>query len=137
MEERSANELRDYKFFCFGGVARCMKVDFNRFIDHHANYYDQDGNLLKFGEIICPPTYSADITMPSTFSQMKLLAEKLSEEKPFLRADFYNLEEKVYFGELTFYPATGLGKFTSDEWDIKLGEWLQIPDSFRGDTSSV
>ena len=44
------DELKDYKFFCFHGKVRFFKVDFGRFVEHHANYYDTDGNLLPFGE---------------------------------------------------------------------------------------
>ena len=44
------DELKDYKFFCFNGKVRFFKVDFGRFVEHHANYYDTDGNLLPFGE---------------------------------------------------------------------------------------
>lgn len=48
-------DLKDYKFFCFNGIVKCMKIDFGRFIDHHANYYDADFNLLPFGEGKFPP----------------------------------------------------------------------------------
>ena len=71
-------------------------------------------------------------SLPETFPKMKEFAEKLSAEKPFLRADFYDIDGNVYFGELTFYPATGLGQFTSEEWDMKLGEWLPVPEFFGG-----
>ncbi len=132
MEDTSTKELRDYKFFCFGGVAKCMKIDFNRFIEHHANYYDENGNILKFGEIICPPVYDADVSIPKTFYKRKTFAETLSAEKPFLRADFYDINGDIYFGELTFYPATGLGKFEPEEFDLRLGEWLKIPQNSGG-----
>lgn len=132
MIDKRFEELRDYKFFCFNGQAKCFKVDFDRFIEHHANYYDEENNLLRFGEIICPPEYSRYIEFPQTLSKMKELAELLSTEIPFLRADFYDVDGKVYFGELTFFPAAGFGKFTEDEWDFKLGEWIKLPNSIGG-----
>ena len=58
---------------------------------------------------------------------MIILAEKLSRDIPFLRVDFYNLNNKIYFGELTFFPASGLGEIEPKEWDYKLGEWLTLP----------
>ena len=54
------------------------------------------------------------------------LAEKLSANEPFLRVDLFNVNGKIYFGELTFYPASGMGRWTPDEADIKIGGYLQI-----------
>ena len=132
MVDDTEKELRDYKFFCFGGVCKCMKVDFDRFIEHRANYYDTDGNLLDFGEAICPPNPSKNIVLPKNKEKMIQLAEELSANIPFLRVDFYDVNGDIYFGELTFFPATGLGSFTDDEWDNKLGSWIEI----RGGVSS-
>lgn len=131
MIDDSEKELRDYKFFCFGGVCKCMKVDFDRFIDHHANYYDSKGQLLNFGESICPPNPNKNIVLPQNRDIMIQLAEQLSKEIPFLRVDFYDVNGQIYFGELTFFPATGLGSFTNEEWDYILGEWLHLPERNR------
>ena len=128
IENSSKSELYDYKFFCFGGECRCMKVDFDRFIQHHANYYDVKGNILHFGEADLPPIYDRKVAMPTNLNLMIQLVNQLSQTTPFLRTDLYDIDGKIYFGELTFYPASGMGHFTSDEWDSKLGQWLKIPD---------
>lgn len=120
--------LNDYKFFCFNGVVKCFKVDFDRFIEHHANYYDENNKLLYFGELVCPPCYNRKIKMPSKLETMKLLAEKLSKSKTFLRVDFYSVGDKIYFGELTFFPASGFGSFTSEEFDNALGKYILLPN---------
>lgn len=135
MVDESVSELRDYKFFCFGGVCKCLKVDFDRFIEHRANYYDPQGNLLDLGEKICPPNKEKMIVLPDNKEKMLQLAEKLSTNIPFLRVDFYDVNGKIYFGELTFFPASGWGEFTDEKWDYKLGEWIKLPDSIGGDTS--
>lgn len=127
MENTISGQLCDYKFFCFDGKVKCMKVDFDRFIEHHANYFDENGNLLYFGETICPPIYERKIVFPDNIDKMKKFAEKLTVGQPFLRADFYDVDGEVYFGELTFYPASGMGSFTSEEWDYQLGEWIKLP----------
>lgn len=57
---------------------------------------------------------------------MMSLAEELSKEMPFLRVDFYNVKGHIYFGEITFFPASGWSKFTSHEWDLKLGKLIKI-----------
>lgn len=127
MEDSSTGDLKDYKFFCFGGQVKCFKVDFDRFIEHHANYYDREGNTLHFGEAAYPPKSTANVALPKEMEQMEELAEKLAREIPFLRADFYDINGKIYFGKLTFYPASGFGKFTDEQWDGKLGEWIELP----------
>lgn len=54
------------------------------------------------------------------------LAEKLSNKNPFVRIDFYYINNTIYFGEITFYPASGFGRFVPNEWDETLGGWLNI-----------
>ena len=120
------DEIKDYKFFCFKGKVHCFKVDFNRFTKHQANYYTPDGTLLKFGEIVCPPDYEHIEIMPSNLNKMIILAEKLSEGKVFMRVDFYNVNGRIYFGELTFFPAGGIGAFTNNEADEYLGSLMDI-----------
>ena len=120
-------ELRDYKFFCFNGKVKCYKVDWGRFNEHHANYYSPDGHLLELGETLCPPVFSAEIGMPQNLLLMETLAERMSYNIPFLRVDFYEVDGKVFFGEFTFYPASGFGKFLKPDQDLLLGNWLKLP----------
>ena len=122
-------ELLDYKFFCFNGKVKFFKVDFGRFVEHHANYYDTDGNLLPFGEVLCPPDPAYSIDLPTNLSDMITLAERLSKNEPFLRVDFYNVNVNIFFGELTFYPSSGFGDFTSEEWDLIIGDMLVLPET--------
>lgn len=120
--------LSDYKFFCFNGVVKCFKIDFDRFSNHRANYYDNNCNLLPFGEVACPPDFEKFIKLPENIHEMILLAEKLSEGFPFIRIDLYNSNGRIFFGEMTFFPASGFGKFTDQKWDNILGEWLNLPN---------
>lgn len=57
---------------------------------------------------------------------MFALAERLSKNEPFLRVDFYNVNGRILFGELTFYHASGLGKWTTEEADMKVGLFLNL-----------
>ena len=120
-------ELKDYKFFCFNGEVKCFKIDFGRFTEHHANYYDSHGMLLHFGEKKFPPLESANTEIPSNLQEMVNLAEALSAKRPFVRVDFYNVSGKIYFGECTFSPAGGMGRFDPEEWDYTLGSWINLP----------
>lgn len=125
IQKREA-DLRDYKFFCFNGIVKFFKIDFGRFTDHHANYYDTDGRLLPFGEAAYSPQPDVDIHIPSTVKNMVMVAEKLSKGIPFLRVDLYSIHGRVFFGEITFYPASGLGKIVPDGWDEKIGSRLKL-----------
>lgn len=120
------DELKDYKFFSFNGEVKFFKVDFGRFVEHHANYYSPDGHLLDFGEKGLEPDPGYAIVLPSNLKAMISLAERLSEGIPFLRVDFYNINGAIYFGELTFYPASGMLPWTTDEADVAIGNYLKL-----------
>ena len=104
----------------------CFKVDFGRFVEHHANYYDIEGNLLPFGEIGLEPDYSHIEKFPSNLDKMLDVASILSREYKFIRVDLYNVDGQIYFGELTFYPGGGLVPLTSNDWDIKIGNQIDL-----------
>lgn len=119
-------DLPDYKFFCFNGKVKFFKIDFGRFVEHHANYYLPNGDLLPFGEVSCKPDPNHMVNMPNNLSEMIHLSETLSANYKFLRVDLYNVNGKIYFGEFTLYPAAGMGAFTPEEWDEKLGRMLVL-----------
>lgn len=127
MKDYKTDELRDYKFFCFGGDVKFFKIDYDRFTYHRANYYSKSGELLPFGEKICPPDYSRSIKMPVNLEKMIELAEILSSGYCFMRVDFYEVNNKIYFGELTFFPASGLSAFTDNSWDYEIGSYVKLP----------
>ena len=126
IKEESFEELKDYKFFCFNGKVKCFKIDFGRFVEHHANYYSPEGELLPFGEEGLEPDPSHIEIMPENLNKMIAIAEQLSDGFKFLRVDLYNVKGKIYFGELTFYPASGIGAFVPKCWDEKLGTFLTM-----------
>ena len=121
-------DLRDYKFFCFNGNCWLFKIDFDRHTNHRANYFDKNLNLLPFGECVCPPKYDEIIDFPPNIEEMISLAEKISTGVPFLRVDLYNCDGAIYFGECTFFPNAGFGKFTNDLWDKKIGHLISLQE---------
>ena len=121
-------DLKDYKFFCFNGEPKIFKIDFDRFIDHHANYYDVNGTILPFGEVAPSPVYERQLEIPNNLSEMLAIARNLAQGLPFARVDLYNLQGKIKFGEITLFPTSGFGKFTDPEWDLRLGSWLELPN---------
>ena len=74
-----------------------------------------------------PPDPSL-ISKPNSYEEMVYLAERLAEEIPFVRVDFYEIDGHPYFGEMTLYPGSGFEEFTPPEWDRVLGNWLTLPE---------
>lgn len=126
IDNQRNGDIRDYKFFCFNGKVQFLKVDFNRFNGHRANYYDREWKLLSLGEDVCMPDPNVTIECPDKLNEMISMAEKLAMDKKFVRVDFYYVNNRIYFGEITFYPASGMEHFVPDGWDEKLGDMLQI-----------
>lgn len=129
LEDESGYELRDYKFFCFNGVAKYFKIDFDRSTEHHANYYNIEGQLQDFGETIFAPIPNKSIKIPNNLAKMVDVSNLLANviRSPFVRIDLYNVNGKIYFGEITFFPYSGMMTFTPPEWDLNLGEKLKLP----------
>lgn len=117
--------LNDYKVMCFNGEAKYVWVDINRNSEHQRNFYDLE---WKFLDVISDkPQYPGIIEKPFGFNKMIEVAEKFSKDFPFVRVDFYSLNNKVYIGELTFYPWSGTVQFNPDNFDYHLGELLTLP----------
>lgn len=103
MVDESGYELKDYKFFCFNGKVKAMFIASNRQGDGETkfDFYDEKFNHLPFTN--GHPNSLIEIKKPSSFDEMIILSEKLSTNIPHVRVDFYDVNGKVYFGELTFY----------------------------------
>ena len=66
--------------------------------------------------------------LPENLDKMLELGKILAKDFPFVRVDFYEIGDQIYFGELTFYPASGFGAFVPAEWDLTLGSWIELPN---------
>lgn len=119
-------ELLDYKFMCFGGKVKCSFVCSERRSKNglKVTFYDLDWNIMPFER--CYPRSDKAIKRPKNYRLMIELAEKLSVDIPFVRVDFYEINNRVYFGEFTFYPGGGLEQFNPVSWDRELGEWIDL-----------
>jgi hypothetical protein len=95
-------------------------------VEHHANYYDLNWNLLNIGETEFLPVPEHVELKPENFDDMVEIAKNLSVGMPFLRVDLYNVKGQIYFGELTFFPASGLIPFAPDSADNEIGNLLDL-----------
>ena len=127
METNEQKELIDYKFFCFNGNPKVILVCSERFSSDNMceTWFDENWNFLDIIE--SNHRVNKKIKKPINFSQMMEFSKKLSRDIPFIRVDFYEINGKIYFGELTFFPAAGFEKFEPEEWDKKLGNMLELP----------
>ena len=127
MVDESKNELKDYKIYCFNGKPQIVQVDFDRFIDHKRNFYSLDWKYQPFS-LKYPTAPDITINKPQNFLLMLDLAKKLSYEKMHVRVDLYAIENKIFFGELTFYHGGGYEIFYPPEWEKIFGDWLTLPE---------
>lgn len=122
--------LLDYKFYCFNGEPRFLYVgyaDVRDGVKHdRMTYLDLDWNKTAFKR----PDHdelSFFPEKPSNFDEMIAVAKKLSEGIPFVRIDLYNINKKIYFSEMTFFPGSGFSPFSPEEAETTLGSWIELP----------
>lgn len=124
--QQDNGDLYDYKFFCFNGKAQILEFITDRFTNQANNFFNN--NLQKLN-IKYDGKNNSDIQPDRNITlKIKELSEKLAINFYHARIDFYAINKKIYFGEITFYSAAGLGKIAPLEWDYKLGDMLTLPE---------
>lgn len=124
----------DYKLHYFEGQFEFLQVDLDRFTNHKRNIYDKDWNLQNF--TWSPLDKSGkpyknngrDVAKPLNLALMIEMGAKLAKPFPYVRADFYVVNEQIFFGELTFHHAAGLEHFTPAELDLYYGKKVPLTD---------
>lgn len=129
--DKQSQVLLDYKFMVFNGKVKsefvCSQRNMNT--DLKVDFFDENWKHLPFeryyrnSELI--------IQKPNLFVEMKHLSELLGSKinASFIRVDFYEVNNQIYFGELTFYPGGGWEHFSPEEWDYTFGSWINLPSS--------
>lgn len=127
--EDGSGSLTDYKVHNFSGRPEFILVCRGRFSKGGMteDFYSPDWEKLDLRRPGCPNS-SEILPKPEQLEEMLSLSARLSENVPFLRTDFYIAGGKIYFSELTFYPASGFSGFVPEGWDRVLGEKLVLPD---------
>lgn len=126
LEEAGKEVIFDYKFFCFNGEPKFVQIDMERGIVDYRCYYDLEWKKQEFSTIK-NVFYPGNVDKPSNFDEMVQLAKELSNRLPFTRVDFYSIEGKTIFGEITFYPADGKKNFIPNEYNKILGSYIELP----------
>lgn len=124
LEDETNERLIDYKFFCYNGKVDCVMVCTDRGNDIKKDFFDIEWKHLNYG---LKKEYSnKKIKKPKNLKRMFEIAGELSIGHPFVRVDLYEVNNKIYFGELTFTPAAGLSKAYSKIGNKHLGKLLDI-----------
>ena len=126
LEEAGKQELTDYKFYCFDGKVRFLFIASGRQEGQISfDYFDEHFNHINVVQTHPPAAVTPQ--KPEQFDLMIELAEKLSNGLPHVRVDFYQVNGKVYFGEYTFFTHGGWAAFDPEEYDYRLGSYIQLP----------
>lgn len=129
LESADNKDLADYKVHNFNGIPKAILVCRDRFADTGLteDFYDIHWNHL---DVKRPGHPNAPLleNRPVTLDLMLELSSKLAKGYPFMRTDFYTVNDKIYFGEITLYPASGSVPFIPSNYDDVLGKFLEIGD---------
>lgn len=125
LEEKDGSGLNDYKIFCFNGKPRLIQVDFDRFTNHRRNLYTPEWQFLN-ERVAYENDPDASLPPPPNFSEMLACAEKLSEGFSHVRVDFYDIDGRIVFGEMTFYHGAGYLRFEHEAFEKKLGDYWEL-----------
>ncbi len=125
MVDESGLELKDYKFFCFDGEPKALFIATDRPHDTRFDFFDMEFNHLPFTN--GHENANKVINKPENFDFMIEIARKLSKGIPHVRVDLYNINGRIYFGELTFFHWGGMVPFVPEEWDYTFGSWIKLP----------
>ena len=128
MANGDAKDLTDYKFSCFNGRVNHCKVMTGRTTDERIDYFDMNWQPMNIERREHPRSdHPEKIPKPKNFELMKELASKLAEGFAFVRVDFYEVDGKVYFGEMTFTSAAGNQRYKTEGIDELFGDMLKLP----------
>ena len=131
MEQPKASSLNDYKVLCFSGKAKLIEYHVARFTDKHTqDFYDAEWNKTSItqGGYSAVSDYCAP--KPICLGEMIRLSELITKDIAHCRVDWYEINGKLYFGEITFYDGSGIEAFDNYEDDLMLGSWIDLSKAY-------
>lgn len=130
--EFNKGDLTDYKFYCFNGNAYKVMVCTDRNIGKPKFYsFDKEWNLLRHNNMGKAAPIDFSLPKPEGMDEMFRLVEKIAANIPFARVDMYYVKGQIYFGEVTFYPASGFDPNILPEIDLLYGQMLKLPSKSK------
>lgn len=132
LKEEGKSSLVDYKFYCFDGVPKFIDVHLDREQDHKQGTFDLDFNPLPFVRSARHKNLPNDLEKPENLEEMVNLSKVLAQGLPFVRVDFYSVNGKTIFGEMTFYPGDARHEFHPVEYNTIVGDYFKLPKLKKG-----
>ena len=128
LKEDNGTSPKEFKFHMFHGKCKAVRVIFDRMNHISGSYFDEKWHFLP----VKKPTHpqGRKIEKPENYERMLELAEKFAENFDYVRVDLYNINGKIYFGELTHYPASGIAIFEPISFDFELGQHWKIKTEY-------
>lgn len=124
LDNGTGHAPEDYKIMCFDGKAEYIIVDTDRFVGHKRNLYDASWNFLEDVSMDFPN--DRPMPRPANLDELIKYAEILSEGFPHVRVDLYDVNGKIYFGEMTFTNGSGFDRIIPHEFDLHLGDLFKL-----------
>ena len=124
MFDKNFEELKDYKLFTFNGIPKIILVCSERSKELKETWFNdkfEKLDLMEGGHGV-----DSNLNRPRKLKEMIKLSEELSHNIPFVRVDFYEIGDRVYFGEMTFYPASGFEDFNPEKWNDIMGNFITL-----------
>ena len=129
MEEGNQPSLYDYKVLTFDGKVKLIEVHIGRFTSNHTqDFYDRDWNKTTITQGSFGKVSDVSIERPTLLEEMIRLSELLAENIPHVRIDWYIVNNKLYFGEITFFDGSGFDPWDRYEDDCMMGSWITLPE---------
>lgn len=127
MEDNEYGEIKDYKIHNFNGTPKFILVCDGRFSKEGLteDFYDTNWNRLNIKRPAIP-NKKVPHPKPELLDEMLRISTILAKDIPFARTDFYVINGKIYFGEITFFPASGMSKYEPEKWDDEFGSWIDL-----------
>lgn len=126
-EQYLGDDLTDYKFYCYNGNVDAVLLCIDRQIGSPKFYFfDREWNLKRYNQRGKDAPQDFTLPKPANIDKMFALASELSKGIPFVRVDFYNIDGKIYFGEMTFFPASGYDRKRLPESDLLFGNLIDL-----------
>lgn len=129
VKDGDRENLPVYKFLCFSGEPKIIQTIQNDKTPFETiDYFDLNWELLKMNQNYRNSEHPLE--RPVLLSEMISVARTLCKGYPFIRIDLYQANEKVLFSEFTLFSDAGFEAFHPDDWDIKLGNWIKLPEPY-------
>lgn len=125
LSDLKEGSLLDYKIFMFNEKLAYFLICSDRNTNLKFTFFDKNGKFINMTQDGEPN--DKRLSLPDNYKEMVAMAKMISKGTIESRIDFYDINGKIYFGEITFFDSAGFGKFEPNEWDKKIGDMLKLP----------